>query len=247
MNPWLPVLSLASVALLLTGCGERKAAPSAPAATGDPMASVPWNKVSYNQGRTLGKNMADVGFMPDVDAYMEGIRSVIAGEKSKYTEAELEDAVKKFKAAVPSDDKVKRRKAIKESKAYLDKNRQRKEVTETPSGLQYEVLKAGDGPKPKETDVVKVHYHGTLVDGTVFDSSVERKAPIEFRLDGIIPGWKEGVLLMPKGSKYKFAIPDKLAYGEQGQGTVGPNQLLIFEVELLDINPPETPPPAPAK
>ena len=86
---------------------------------------------------------------------------------------------------------------------------------------------------------MEVHYEGTLIDGTVFDSSVDRKAPVSFRLDGVIPGWTEGVLLMPKGSKYKFIIPYKLAYGEQGQGSVGPCQTLVFEVELLDILPPE--------
>ncbi|MDB6117933.1 MAG: fklB [Verrucomicrobiaceae bacterium] len=203
------------------------------------MATVPRDKVSYNMGRTTAKNMVDVGFKPDINAYMEGVKSALEGAAPKFTEEEMAEAVKKFKAALPSDAQLKRTKAIKSGKEYLATNGKRKEVTTTASGLQYEVLKAADGPKPQATDIVKVHYHGTLVDGTVFDSSVDRKAPISFRLDGVIPGWTEGVLLMNKGSKYKFVIPNKLAYGDQGQGAVGPNETLIFEVELLDINPPE--------
>ena len=235
----------------LCGCGK----PSAPAPetkattvpTGDPFAQVSAEKVSYNQGRTIGKNMMDVGFTPNVDAYMEGVRLGLEGGKPKYTEEEMDAEIKKFKAALPSDDKLKRRKAIKDGKAYLEKNRQRKEVTETPSGLQYEVLRPGEGPKPKASDTVTVHYHGTLVDGTVFDSSVERKTPITFKLDGVIAGWSEGVQLMSKGSRYRFVIPDKLAYGDQGQGAVGPNNTLIFEVELIDVNPPVATPPAAAQ
>jgi len=200
---------------------------------------VPKDKVSYNMGRTTAKNMVDVGFKPDVNAYLEGVKSAMEGQPSKYTDAEMAEAVKIFKASLPSDEQLKRTKALKMGKEFLAENRKRKEVTETASGLQYEVLTPAEGPKPKATDIVKVHYHGTLLDGTVFDSSVDRKAPVSFPLDGVIAGWTEGVLLMSKGSKYKFIIPHKLAYGEQGQGSVGPCQTLVFEVELLDILPPE--------
>ena len=244
MNLWFTTLLITMAACHLA-CAQEKAV-TAPAAEtkavpeGDPMASVPMDKVSYSMGRGIAKNMVDVGFTPDVNAYLEGVKNGLEGKPAKFTEEEMAEAVKKFKAALPSDEQLKRTKAIKGAKEYMENNRKRKEVTETPSGLQYEVLKQGDGPKPSATDIVKVHYHGTLVDGTVFDSSVDRKAPVSFRLDGVIPGWTEGVLLMNKGSKYKFAIPDKLAYGDKGLGSVGPNQMLIFEVELLDINPPET-------
>ena len=123
-----------------------------------------------------------------------------------------------------------------EGEAFLAENAERKEVKVTESGLQYEVLKQGKGKKPAETDRVKVHYHGTLIDGTVFDSSVERGEPVVFALNQVISGWTEGLQLMPVGSKYKFYIPYNLAYGEQGRGqTIPPYSALVFEVELLGI------------
>ena len=134
--------------------------------------------------------------------------------------------------------------AFKEGAEFLATNGKRKGVTTTDTGLQYEVMKAAEGPKPKKEDKVKVHYHGTLIDGKVFDSSVDRKEPATFPLSSVIPGWTEGVQLMNKGSKFKFFIPAKLAYGEQGQGAIGPNATLVFEDELLDINPADAPPAA---
>ena len=249
MNQWFSTLFFASAAVSIA-CAQVKAAQGTPSSSGqktvteaDPLADVPMDKVSYNLGRTFGKNMVDVGFTPLVNDYVEGMKSSLAAQPAKYKQEEMDEAIKKFKAALPSDDQLRRKKALKDGLAYRENNRKRKEVTETPSGLQYEVLRAADGPKPSITDIVKVHYHGTLVDGTVFDSSVVRNTPATFRLDGVIAGWTEGVLLMNKGSKYKFVIPHQLAYGEQGQGSVGPNQTLVFEVELLDIIAP--PPVAP--
>ena len=123
-------------------------------------------------------------------------------------------------------------------KAFLAENKKKEGVIETASGLQYKVVKMGTGPKPHETDKVKVHYHGTLIDGTVFDSSVERGEPIEFPLNGVIKGWTEGVQLMPVGSKFIFYIPSDLAYGDRDAGpTIKGGSTLIFEVELLEINP----------
>ena len=122
----------------------------------------------------------------------------------------------------------------------------KKGVTTTASGLQYEVVKAGTGPKPKDTDTVQVHYTGTLLDGTKFDSSVDRGEPATFPLKGVIPGWTEGLQQMPVGSKYKFYIPSNLAYGENGPGPIGPNAMLTFDVELIKIVPPEAAKPAEA-
>ena len=120
--------------------------------------------------------------------------------------------------------------------AFLAKNAKREGVVVTESGLQYEVITMGEGEKPTAESTVKVHYHGTLIDGIVFDSSVERGEPIEFPLNGVIKGWTEGVQLMPIGSKFKFYIPYQLAYGERGAGDlIGPCEALIFEVELIDI------------
>lgn len=123
-------------------------------------------------------------------------------------------------------------------KAFLDSNGRRQGVVTTPSGLQYEVLTEGKGDKPAATDTVTVHYTGTLLDGSVFDSSVERGEPATFPLSAVIPGWTEGVQLMSKGAKYRFYIPSDLAYGMQGTpgGPIGPNATLIFDVELLEIN-----------
>lgn len=122
-----------------------------------------------------------------------------------------------------------------EGDAFLKENGKRAGVTTTASGLQYEVIKMGTGAKPTATDKVKTHYHGTLIDGTVFDSSVDRGEPISFPLNGVIKGWTEALQLMPVGSKFKLFVPSDLAYGAQGQGTIKPHSALIFEVELIDI------------
>ena len=122
-----------------------------------------------------------------------------------------------------------------ESEQFLAENALKEGVTTTESGLQYEVIKMGKGKKPAATDRVKVHYHGTLIDGTVFDSSVERGEPIVFGLNQVIKGWTEGVQLMPIGSKFRFYIPQELGYGAQQAGSIPPYSTLIFEVELLGI------------
>ena len=127
-----------------------------------------------------------------------------------------------------------------ENNLFFENNKKNKNVITTSSTLQYEILWEGTGPRPKATDKVKVHYHGTLIDGTVFDSSVERGEPIEFELDKVIPGWTEGLQLMPVGSKFRFFIPPFLGYGPRAMGKIRANSVLIFEVELLDIT---TPPP----
>ena len=127
--------------------------------------------------------------------------------------------------------------AVAKGKEFLEKNGKREGVTTTASGLQYEVMKMGSGDKPKETDEVTVHYHGTLTDGKVFDSSVDRGEPATFPLNGVIKGWTEALQLMPIGSKFKIFLPSDLAYGAQGAGQmIGPHETLIFEVELLKIN-----------
>ena len=123
-----------------------------------------------------------------------------------------------------------------DSKAFLEKNKQKDGVMTTESGLQYLILSEGKGNNPTLNDNVTVHYHGTLIDGTIFDSSVDRKQPATFPLNGVIPGWQEALQMMSVGSKWKIFIPSELAYGESGAGAIGPNSTLIFEVELLSIN-----------
>ena len=246
-------LFLATAAIHLASAQDapKPAAPPVPApaaADADPMAGVALDKVSYYIGRNIGRNMSGQGFKPDLDSFKEGMQSSLESKESKYPESELKAAMEKFQTAMQAADAQRQAKSAKAGTDYLETNGKRKEVTTTASGLQYEVLKAAEGPKPKATDTVKVHYHGTFIDGKVFDSSVERKEPATFPLNGVIPGWTEGVQLMSKGSKFKFAIPSKLAYGEQGQGgTIPPNSTLVFEVELLDINPAQDAPPAAGK
>ncbi|MDX9811911.1 MAG: FKBP-type peptidyl-prolyl cis-trans isomerase [Bacteroidales bacterium] len=133
-------------------------------------------------------------------------------------------------------DRVTYKDYIAENEAFLAKNKERSGVSVTPSGLQYEVITMGNGPKPTEENTVKVHYAGTLIDGTEFDSSIKRDQPAQFPLAGVIPGWIEGLQLMPVGSKFKLYLPENLAYGASGAGeTIKPFSTLIFEVELLDI------------
>ncbi|MGD8385358.1 MAG: FKBP-type peptidyl-prolyl cis-trans isomerase, partial [Lysobacterales bacterium] len=126
-------------------------------------------------------------------------------------------------------------KNLAEGQKFLAENKTKPGVKTTASGLQYQVIKMGEGPKPKSTDTVKVNYRGTLLNGTEFDSSYARKEPISFALDRVIPGWTEGLQLMPVGSKFKFFVKPELAYGENGGGPIPPNATLIFDVELLGI------------
>lgn len=201
----------------------------------DPLKNVPMDKVSYFIGNNFGKRMAGQGFTLDYDQLLAGIKDAAEGKESKFPPAELESAMQVFQNAMTAVEAQRGAKNIQAGKDFLAANGKKEGVTTTASGLQYEVMKAAEGAKPKATDTVKVHYHGTLISGKVFDSSVQRGEPIEFALNEVIRGWTEGVQLMNKGSKYKFVIPSELAYGESGQGEIGPNEVLIFEVELLDF------------
>lgn len=202
----------------------------------DPLAGIPMDKVSYFIGRNIGKQMGTQGFKPDYEALKNGLQDSVEKKESRYPEEELRAAMDKFSAAMEKVYEQKQAGASKASAAFMTENGKKKGVTTTASGLQYEVLKAADGPKPSSSDTVKVHYRGTLVNGEEFDSSYSRNEPAEFPLDGVIKGWTEGLQLMSKGSKFKFVIPGKLAYGDHGSPPkIGPNETLVFEVELLEI------------
>ena len=209
---------------------------------------------SYTMGTGLGQQFASEGIPIDIDKLVAGITHSIqpASDKPAYTEEELTAAMASFEifmkakaaANMTPEQRAEEEAVLKQMAAakeegtkFLATNGKRKEVTTTKSGLQYEILKAGTGPKPAVTDTVSVHYHGTLVNGTVFDSSVERGMPASFGLQQVIKGWTEGLQLMPVGSKWRFVIPSDLAYGERGSpdGGIGPGVPLIFEVELLGI------------
>jgi len=191
-------------------------------------------RLSYSLGMLIGERILKE-YSENIDYYilLEGARAQHKGEK---TVLSMEDAHAAMQASEDRAVAAAAEKAISAGKAYLEKNKAREGVTVTKSGLQYEVITAAEGKKPLATDQVKVHYKGTLLDGTVFDSSYDRGQPASFGLNQVIPGWTEGVQLMNVGSKYRFVIPSELAYGTQGAGSsIGPSETLIFEVELLDI------------
>ncbi|RMH59537.1 MAG: FKBP-type peptidyl-prolyl cis-trans isomerase [Zetaproteobacteria bacterium] len=234
-------IALAATALL-AGCGGGKDAgkeSSAGVALDNENA-----KFSYAVGLDIGRSVAGLGNDVDQDALVAGIRDQLNGNKPKLSQEEAVKVQQAFFKKRAEKKAAERKAAGEKNKAegekFLAENAKRKGVHVTASGLQYEVLKQGDGPKPKPTDRVKVHYRGTFIDGTEFDSSYSRGQPAVFPLNGVIKGWTEGLQLMPVGSKYKFYLPANLAYGEQGAGNrIGPNKTLIFEVELLDIVKPD--------
>ena len=162
-----------------------------------------------------------------------------AGKEGQMTEKEISDTLAAYQKKMMEKAAAKAEKEDKErgvaNKKLLETNGKKAGVVTTASGLQYEILTQGKGAKPKAGDNVKVHYEGKLTDGTIFDSSRQRGEPVTFRLDQVIPGWTEGLQLMPVGSIYRFTIPANLAYGEQGAGPIPPNSVLTFEVELLGI------------
>jgi len=194
-------------------------------------------KLSYALGVQIGNNMKSQG-LSDLDAKVigEAIADVLKGGKLKLTNEEMQAAVNTYQQEMDKQRLAEANAAKAKGEKFMAENKKRKEVKTTDSGIQYEILKEGSGDKPKATDQVTVHYHGTLIDGKVFDSSVNRGQPATFPLNGVIKGWTEIVQLMPVGSKWKVVIPPQLAYGENGAGgAIGPNETLIFEIELLEI------------
>lgn len=196
-------------------------------------------QAAYSIGYMTGKS--SVAQVPNLDtnAFIAGFKDAYAKKESLLSEDEMRKALTAYEAQVKQEMEMGQKKAAIENAskgaAYLAENAKKPGVKVTASGLQYEVIKEGSGPKPKPTDTVKVNYEGKLVDGTVFDSSYKRGEPIEFPLNRVIPGWTEGLQLMSPGAHYKFTIPSKLAYGEEGAGPIPPNAVLVFDVELLDI------------
>ena len=192
------------------------------------------DKVSYALGLSLGQNMASSGVKTiEFDDLVAGMKAIMNKEKPAISFDEAQEVLNTFFAELEA--KVAGQ-AKAEGEAFLAENAKREGVIVTGSGLQYEVLTAAEGKKPKATDKVKVHYEGTLIDGTVFDSSYRRGEAISFGLNQVIKGWTEGVQLMSVGAKYKFFIPYNLAYGERGAGAqIPPYAALIFTVELLCI------------
>ena len=200
-----------------------------------------FNKLSYALGLSMGNNFRNSGIKEiDVQDFTDGVASVFYGSEPKMSYTEAKEIIREFFEKLEQEQRQEAMKMAeinkKAGEEFLSKNGERKEVLTTPSGLQYEILKEGDGPKPTAADRVEVHYTGKLIDGTVFDSSEERGVPASFGVTQVIPGWVEALQLMSVGSRWRLFIPSNLAYGPQGAGpTIGPNSTLIFDVELLKI------------
>jgi FKBP-type peptidyl-prolyl cis-trans isomerase FklB len=195
-------------------------------------------KASYGIGRQVGEQLASQpfdGMSPK--AVIAGIADVLEGNPTRVSENEIKAAIDDLNKRLMKQQNQAAGMQAEEGEQFLKDNSDRDEITVTGSGLQYEVIESGDGESPTADSTVKVHYHGTLIDGTVFDSSVNRGEPIEFNVGGVIPGWTEALQLMKVGDKWKLYIPYQLAYGANGAGgVIGPYQALIFEVELLGIS-----------
>jgi len=195
-------------------------------------------RISYTIGLNIGRDFANQGVEVDTTALMAGVRDGLGGQKPRLTDEQMISEVKTFRESMVAKQESKLKalaeKNQAEGAAFLAKNAKEPGVVVRESGLQYKVLKEGTGPVPKADSLVSVHYRGTLLDGTEFDSSYERKEPLVLPVGGVIPGWTEALTLMKEGSKWQLFIPSKLAYGEEGAPpAIGPDAVLIFEVELL--------------
>lgn len=199
----------------------------------------PQQRVSYVIGAGIGTNLKAQALVVDADAVAAGIADAIAGTL-QLTEADIAETMEQVRSELTARQQAERRDAsttnAKAGTEYLTHNAKQPGVVTTASGLQYKVVKSGTGATPGLKDKVKVHYHGTRIDGTVFDSTVKRGQPVTFSVNGVIAGWTEALQLMKVGDKWQITIPPNLAYGEKGIGSaIGPNTVLIFDLELLDV------------
>ncbi|MBN1384407.1 MAG: FKBP-type peptidyl-prolyl cis-trans isomerase [Elusimicrobia bacterium] len=198
------------------------------------------DKTSYSLGWQIGGNLKEQGIDIDVDVMLRGFKDAVAGSQPLLTDSEMRNVMMSLQNELNEKQRKARNEAIeknkKEGEEFLAKNKEKKGVKTTKSGLQYKIIKEGKGENPKADDTVTVHYRGTLIDGTEFDSSYKRNRPATFAVKGVIPGWTEALQMMRVGSKYELFIPSELAYGARGAGgSIGPNSTLIFTVELISI------------
>lgn len=200
---------------------------------------TPEERLSYTIGMDIGRSLSEQDMDIDIDLLIDALRATYAGEETLMTQeealAEREAFMEQRQQEMQAEQQEAAARNLEKGQAFLAENREKEGVIETESGLQYKVLEEGDGASPEASDQVTVHYRGTLIDGTEFDSSRARGEPASFALDQVIPGWTEGVQLMKEGATYEFFIPAELGYGEQAPPSIGPNSTLIFEVELLEV------------
>lgn len=222
---------------LVAGCSTPPEAPE------QPKLESTDQKVSYGMGLVLGERMSNDLPNLQMDQFLQGIQHGHAGDEDakRMSREEIQQALMAYQQKLQEEQSKKTEelanKNLEAGKEFLAENAKREGVKTTESGLQYEVLEKGEGEKPGKTDTVKVHYTGELLSGEVFDSSRERGEPVTFALNQVIPGWTEGLQLMSEGARYKLYIPSDLAYGPGGNRAIGPNETLVFDVELLEVNP----------
>jgi FKBP-type peptidyl-prolyl cis-trans isomerase len=185
-------------------------------------------KMGYIYGTNIGSGLKMLPIEVDVNMLARGIRDAIAGNQPALSDEQIDATVHEFQQAVDTANK-------KQEETFLANNKKKEGVKALPSGLQYKVLKKGTGSKPKSEDTVVANYRGTLLNGAEFDSSYKRGEPLETPVTGVIKGWTEALQLMEEGAKWELYVPAKLAYGERGNGAIGPNTMLIFEIELLKV------------
>lgn len=199
------------------------------------------DKVSYALGLGIGRQLSQMGADNlDIDDFAKAIKDILSGNEPAVDDAEAQTLVKDFFEKQEAKQRAAAAEKFKDTKEkgekYLAENAKKEGVVTLPSGLQYQIIKEGNGRKPKATDKVKCHYEGMLIDGTLFDSSIQRGEPATFPLNGVIAGWTEGLQLMQEGAKYRFFIPYNLGYGEHGAGaSIPPFAALVFDVELIEV------------
>ena len=233
---------ISMIALGITACGHEETTETEVA-----VIDTQDQKVSYLMGIENGKGIGSTGINLDLAAYQQGFADGVAKLESKLDDEEASKVIQEFqKQMMAKRDEMQKAEQesaqlesaanLDEGKAFLAANGAKEGIVTTESGLQYKVITAGTGEKPSVESTVEVHYAGSLLDGTEFDSSIKRGNPVKFGVTQVIPGWTEALQLMPEGSKWELYIPADLGYGAGGQGPIGPNSVLIFEVELLSAN-----------
>ncbi len=230
-------IALSSLSLVaLSGCGDMTGGANAPLDTDV-------QKASYAVGINVGNSLREADGILEMPQFQRGLREAMGGQEHALQPEELQAALQHLNQLMGEAREAAAQENLEAGQAYMAENGAREGVTTTESGLQYEVIEAGEGEQPGPSDQVTIHYRGTLIDGTEFDSSYEREEPATFSVGGVIPGFAEGLQLMRPGAHYRFVIPANLGYGAQGAGQdIGPNSTLIFEVEMLEIVRPDSAP-----
>ena len=225
------LLLITGAAIILSSCGQTM--------TGNAKIKTDLDTLSYAIGADVASSLQSMNVEEiNYDVFIKGMTDVFDEKELVIKKEDIKPYVQKYFTKLKEEQIAKN---LNEGLAFLEENKQKDGIIVTESGLQYEIIQEGTGKSPVATDIVKCHYHGTLINDTVFDSSVDRGEPAEFALNQVIPGWTEGLQLMKEGAKYKFYIPTELGYGQRVRpgGTIQPNMALIFEVELIEVKAPE--------